>query len=179
MSVSFEPVLSFIAFNCKWNRKFRYIFHFLDNNLLQPFRLVLEGVEEKFVVDLQHHPAAEILFGEPAVNIYHRNLDDVGGSSLNRRVHGVPLGKGADRGIVGVDVRDIPSASEDSLHISVLSRARERILYKTGYRREMREIVVDYLLGFAAGNAQALRESEGGDSLHDAEVRGLCDAALL
>ena len=130
-------------------------------------------------MDLEDHPAFQAGFGKPLIHPDHRELDDVGRRALDGGVHGVALRQGADGGVLRIDVREEAPASEERLHIPVLPGERDAFVDEGTDGGEGGEVAVDQLLGLFPAQVQPLGEAEGGDAVHDAEVRRLGPAALF
>ena len=130
-------------------------------------------------MDLQDHPALQAGLGHPLVHADHRQFDDVGRSALDGRVHGVPFCQRAHSGVLRVDVRQEAPAAEQRLHVPVLTGEADAVVDERPDGREGGEVSVDQVLGFLAAQMQALREAEGRDAVHNAEVRRLGPSTLL
>ena len=115
--MGFKPVVAIVTFDSERNAQFHNVFHFFDDDLFQCLHFLRKGVEHKFIVDLKDHLGLQALLAHLIVDSYHRQFDDVSGSPLDRSVHGIPLGKCPDRGVLGVDLRNIPPAAKKCLHV--------------------------------------------------------------
>ena len=85
---------------------------FALDQLAQVLHLVRRRFEDEFVVDLEQHRALESAAHELVVDADHRQLDEVRGGALQRRVHGGALGEAALVGVAAVHVGDGPHAAE-------------------------------------------------------------------
>src|SRR5690606_8410008 len=86
---------------------------------------------------------------------------------------------GAGGGVGGVDVAQEAAAPAQGFHIAVFARFGDGgfdIRFDTGVELE---VVFDERVRLRAGNAQPLRQPEGGDAVDDAEVDHLGGAAHL
>ena len=143
----FQPVGTGAAFHRERNGERYYVFHDLLHQGLQGGNFFGKGVEYQFVVNLQHHLAAEPLLPEPPVHPDHRQFDDIGRCPLHGGVHRVPFRKGTDGGVVGMDVRQVPAPSEERLHIAVLAGEGDALVNEGTDGGEGGEVAVDELLG--------------------------------
>ena len=127
------------------------MFHLVYHDFFQARNLLRDGIEHQFVVDLQHHPAAQSFLADAAVHRDHRQFDDIGRCPLDGRIHRVPFGKGAGIGIAGIDIGQIPPAAEEGLYVAVFARTGNGRFDIGRDGREILEIIIDDLLGSEAG----------------------------
>ena len=66
----------------------------------------------QFVVYLEYHLRTDIFLLEALVNFDHCYLNYICGTSLDRRIDGIPFGEGADSAVLRCYVRQISPASE-------------------------------------------------------------------
>ena len=78
-----------------------------------------------------------------------------------------------------VQFRQIPPPVEKCFGVAELLRVPDGFLLVIAHAAEAREIGVHILLRLAVADADVLREREGGNAVHDAEVHGLRSPALL
>ena len=88
--------------------------------------LLVGGLEDQLVVDLEEHPRLEPSLAEPAVDREHGPLDQVGGRALDHGVDRRPLGQVADPAGRVLDPVDRPAAAEDRLDPAGRLRRFER-----------------------------------------------------
>ncbi len=91
--------------------------HLGFDKLLHLFGFSGDDVEEEFVVDLEGHEGTEFTAGDFGVDAEHGDLDEVGGSALQRRVDGSTFGEAALVGIAGLDVGDGADAAEGGANL--------------------------------------------------------------
>ena len=114
-----------------------------------------------------------------AINADHGQLDQVGGGALQRRIDGGALGKPAHIGVLAQDVGNGTNAAEQRRHLLIAAGSFECLVNEAAHALVAFEIGVDVCLGFLGVNPQSLREPEGRESVHDAEVHHLGAAAML
>src|SRR5487761_1103125 len=68
--------------------------------------LRLGHLEQQLIVDLQQHPALYVVGLDLALQAHHRDLDDVCGQRLHRKVDGHPLGRAAQLKVRRAQVGD-------------------------------------------------------------------------
>ena len=107
-----QPVCARAAVGHEGDAHGEGFFHFLDHDGAYLFQLVGVDGKVEFVVHLQYHFRAYLLFAEAAVDAHHGHFDNVSRSALNRCVHGVSFGVTAHYGIFRHDVRQIAATPE-------------------------------------------------------------------
>jgi len=108
--VSLEPVLAVGDFNFKGNVEFDGALHATHEQPLHFIEFTHGGIHNQFVMDLHDQTALHPAHFSRHVN--HGQLDDVGSRSLDGRVDGIALCKGANNGIVAVDVGEGPASAQ-------------------------------------------------------------------
>lgn len=93
--------------------------------------------------------------------------------SLDGGVDGGAFRRGFDGLVGGIDFRDNPSAPQERFRISLLFRLARQVFHEGLDARELEEVIFNQGGGLAAGAAQPLGESEGGNAVDDAEVHRL------
>src|SRR5437660_9386951 len=63
--------------------------------------LTLGHLEEKLVVHLEQHPTFDVIGLDLTLQLHHRDLDDVRGQGLHRKVDGHPFGRAAQLKVGG------------------------------------------------------------------------------
>ena len=109
---------------------------------------------------------------------HHRQLDDVGGGSLDHRVDGQPLAQRAPLALLGAQLGDRPAAAHQGGHEPVALGARDRLVDEPLHRREALEVALDVDRRLLAGDLEAIGEPEGGEAVGDPEVDHLRLRAL-
>src|SRR5579863_983042 len=146
------------------------IFHVLADERAHDVNFFFGNFEDQFVVDLQGHARFEFALAERDVNANHGDLDEIGGGALQGGVDGGALGESAKVGVFAVDVRNGANPTKESLDFSFAADLFESRVNKFAHARIFFKIGVDELLAFGGSNAEALRESESGEAIDDAEV---------
>ena len=90
-------------------------FHFFLNHFFQLGAFLGGSLKEQLVMHLQDHFGFELFFPEPPVDIDHRQLDEIGGGALQRRIERRALGKVAKLHLRRIDFRNRANSSEQSL----------------------------------------------------------------
>ena len=130
-------------------------------------------------MDLEHHPGAESAFLQARRHANHGKLYYIGRCPLDGGVDGIAFGQGPHRGVVRMDVREVPASAEESLNIAVLPGKGHGRINETADGRERGEIVVNEAFGSATGKPQPLGQAEGRNPVHDAEVGGFGLSSFL
>ena len=120
----------------------------------------MNGIEQQFIMDLQHHAALQPGLTHLPVDIDHGHFYDVGGGSLDRGIDRGPFRKRPHGGIAGADVGEVAAASEQRFDIAVFACRSYGIVNERADCGERGEIVVDKFLRFRPGNSKPLRQSE-------------------
>src|SRR5437016_1264034 len=82
--------------------------------------LARRDFEDELVVHLKQHHTIGVRIPKRAVDMDHRDLDQVRRGSLNRRVGGCPFTEGADAEVSLAQLGDISPAAEKCLDVPVL-----------------------------------------------------------
>src|SRR3954471_18280443 len=114
---------------------------------------------------LKKHTRLELPFADFPMNASHGDFDHVSGGALDGSVDCIALSGSADSCIRRTNITEIAAATGDRLNISALASEFDRIRHVAPDQRELREIMVNDLHGFAARNAQALRQPESRHSI--------------
>src|SRR6266481_4028619 len=109
-------------------------------------------------MDLEQHTRLQLAGAQIFVNADHRHLDQVGGSSLQRRVDRRAFGKAAHVGVLAIDVRDRPHPAKERAYPLLTPRLFERAINEPAYAQVLFEVSVNELFGFALLDAELLRE---------------------
>ena len=128
---------------------------------------------------LQHHLALEPFLGKAVVYVYHCNLYDVCGTSLQWGVYGIPLAEVPYNCVAGVDVGKKPLAAVYGLHIAVFLGHCNHVVHVLLYLGVTCKILLNEGFGVGSGHSQPLRKAECGDSVNDSKIGCLGPAALL
>ena len=127
-------------------------------------------------MDGQDHPGAGRQGG---VHVDHRALQDVGRAALDRHVHRDALGRAPELAVAAGDLRHAPAAVEHRGHDAGLARRVERPVEVRADGREPFEVRVDERLRRFLGDADVLRQREGGLAVEQGVVDDLRPPAQL
>ena len=100
--------------------------HLAPDQGLELLALPRRDLEHELVVHLEQHPRGQPLSAQRAVDAQHRDLDDVGGGTLDRRVERHPLGHLATLPVVGGEVGQVAPATHDRLGVARCAWPRRR-----------------------------------------------------
>ena len=142
-------------------------------------QLAVRHFQHEFVVNLHHQAGFQAGGVEPVLHGDHRQLDQVGGGALHRRVDRRALGALAAHRLAGADLRQPQAAAEDGLDVAVLAGGFARFFHVAGDAGIAGEVAVDVGLRRAALELELAREAEGAHAVDQAEVDDLGDAALV
>ncbi len=137
-----------------------HILHAVGDQPPHGVHFILGYFEDQFVVHLEQHSGAQLALAQLGVNANHGNLDEVGGSSLQRRVHRGALGKAAQVAVLAVDVGDGTHAPKQRCHFLIAARLVQGCVDEAAHPAVLLEIGIDEALGFLGVNAELLRQSE-------------------
>ena len=121
-------------------------------------------------MDLQHHLGTESGRLECGINLNHRDLNEVGGGTLDRRIDRVTLSGLTDRRVARIDVAERAAASEDRLGIALLTGLSYRGLHEVLNLRIKSEVRLDQISSLLTGTVEPLGESERRDTVDNTEV---------
>src|SRR5574338_882946 len=79
-----DPVRTLPHVDHEWHREFRRVLHLVADEFPNIFQLGSRYLEHQFVVNLQQHPRLEPTLRQGALDIDHRDLDQVRRRSLDR-----------------------------------------------------------------------------------------------
>ena len=153
--------------------------HRLAQDGLHHIELALDDFEHELIVDLQQDAALDARLLEPMIGGDHRELDDIGGRALYRRVHGHALGEHALVKIAALDGGQLAAAAEHRRDVARLTCFGDDLVHEGAHAGVALEVAADVVAGFLARDVQVAREAEVADAVDDAEVDGLRMAAQL
>src|SRR3954471_15974552 len=130
-------------------------------------------------MNLQRHSGCKAALAEVRVNANHGNLDQIGCRSLEGRIDGGALRKAALVRVLAVDVGNRADSSEERSYLHVAARFFERLIQEPSDACVFFEVVADKLLCLAGRDAELLRESEGRQTVDNAEVHDLGLAPMI
>ena len=109
-------------------------------------------------MDLQDHGGLRLNFVQLLLQFEHSQFDDIGGASLDRRIHRGSFRKTAQVEVPTQDIGQVAAAVQDRRYISFPGFRYYPVIYSL--TRNTFKIVVDVFLGFTAGNTQVLAQSK-------------------
>src|SRR6267378_74141 len=136
------PVGPEADFHYDGHSQFVNAFHLFLNESLQLAALLPRCFEQQLVVDLQNHFCLEFLLGQAGVNVDHRELDEISGGALQRRIERRAFRKIAQLHLRRVDFRNRADSSKQSLRHAGLAGLRKnivKVLLDSSIAREIRE----------------------------------------
>src|SRR5262249_2104935 len=135
--------------------------------------------EDELVVDLKDHPRAELtltqLFGNPD----HRQFDNVGCGSLNRRIDCGSFSHTAAHAVARIDFGMLPDSAKERTRDAGIARFAQAVFDIALHSLVLLEVFCDEICGFFRTDTQLLGESERRLAIDDSEVDCFCAAALL
>ena len=117
-------------------------------------------------MDLQDHPCPQVLLIHPPREVDHRDLDEVRGAALNRRVHRGPLRELAHTGVLTVDLRKIPATASQGRDEAVLPGLSDGLLHVSRHAGIRGEIAVYELLCLEGRDAQLPGQPVSAHAVH-------------
>src|SRR5579872_5345823 len=137
------------------------------------------ALEKKLVVDLQNHARAKFFRDQAAVDFDHGEFDEIGGGSLERRVHRGAFGEIAQVGLRRIDFGNRADAAEHGARDAGLARFGD-LAFEIFFDAAVAvEVSGDEFRGFFLVDLQILREAKGGEAVDDAEINYFGGAAML
>src|SRR6202165_585845 len=95
--------------------------HLVLHELLHLIELARNYLEDQLIMDLKQHFALQMPGLQRIIDPDHRDLDQIGSGSLNRRIGSNSFTKCTNVEIPFAQLRDISPPPEYRLHISVLA----------------------------------------------------------
>ena len=123
-------------------------------------------------MDLYQNPAPEAALFQFILHGIHSQLDDVGGASLNGRIHGRPFGKGTAGEILAVDFRQCPDASEHGMSHAAFSGFSDQFFHISMDTAVPGKIGFNILFCLLAGDGNIAGQAKVTDSIDDPEIDG-------
>ena len=106
-----------------------YIFHFFFQDALNLIALCLGRLDNQLIVDLQKQAGLQLFLAQALPDMDHRQLDDVGGRALDRRVAGHPLPAGAHLKVGAGKLRQGAAAAKQRFHVAFLLGVGNAVLH--------------------------------------------------
>ena len=117
--------------------------------------------ENHFVVHLEDEPAGETGGVESGVQTHQRDLEDVGGQTLDAHVHGLAFARLADPVVVRRQLRDLAPAPEQRFGVAALARLGHGALHVLLHIGEGDEVRGEDLGRLLYRDVEALGQSVG------------------
>src|SRR3954470_1297482 len=147
--------------------------HLVAHELLD-LRLLARGdLQDELVVHLKQQPGPQALLTQAALNAEHGDLDDVGGTALDRRVESHPLRHLAPLAVVAGEVRQVATAAEDRLGVPVHAGLVDDTREVVAHPAETVEVGVHLLACLVGGDAELLRKAVRRQAIGQAVGHGL------
>ena len=93
--------------------------HLLSNEGFDSLLFTGCDLEEEFVVDLHEEARGQVGLEQGGGDIHHGDLDNIGGTALDRRVEGGAFGHLSALAVGGAQVGQVASATEHGLRVAV------------------------------------------------------------
>ena len=167
------PIRTRAAVDHNWHFQFDHRLHLMLHQLLYLLNLLPRNIEEELVVHLQRHSRLKLFFPETAVDADHGNLDQVRRGTLQRSIHRCSFRKAAQIRIAALHIGDRANPAEERVDPLFSARLFKQPIDVAAHSAVACEVCFDVEPGYVLLNAQLLRQSKGGDSVHDAEIDGL------
>ncbi len=135
--------------------------HLLAHQLLHLGPLIVGDLDDQLVMHLQQHPRPHVVVPQRTVHAQHRDLDDVGGAALDRRVERHSLGHLPPLPVVAGQIGQITAPPQDRRGVAVLARLVDDLPQVVADPAEPGEIGVHLRLGVLGGDPQLLRQPVG------------------
>ena len=130
--------------------------HLLFQKLTHLFQFLLCRLNQQLIVHLQDESGSQAARPQLLVYANHRNFDDIGRRSLDRRIHRHPFPKGTLHKIRGFQFRHRAASAKHCRHISVFFRILHRAVQKFLDSRIGLKVLRNVLLRLFPCDAQVL-----------------------
>ncbi len=130
-------------------------------------------------MNLQDQAGIELSLLKGGIDIYHGDLDQIGGCALNRGVGRSPLAELPDIDIGGLQFRDITPSPQHRLDKTILIRFFNRIVEPGSDLTVTLVISSNIFMRLRHRNTQVPRQPKIADPVYNAEIDRLGDASLL
>src|SRR3954447_2659010 len=174
----FRPVRAEADLDLERDAQLGRVLHDLDHERLHLCALGERNLEHELVVHGQHHPAFELRLLERAVEVDHRELEDVGRGSLHGRVLRHALPDLADAEVVGRQLWELTAPAEERGGEPARLRFANRLGHVARDVGERGEVRIEDLAGLVGGDVEPLRKAVGLHAVREAVVDDLGEPAL-
>ena len=155
-------------------------FHLLADDVGHRRGISVGHLEDQFVMDLKQEAHGEVSGHDPAVEVHHRQLDQVGSASLDHRVDRQSFPKAPGIPVGAMDLRDIAPATKDRGHIPMVGRLPDARLQEAIDAGKASLVIGDQGKGAVVVQVtDPARQSPRRDAVDDPEIDGLGLVALV
>src|SRR3984957_3319514 len=161
------------------DRKLRNMLHLSPDQLLKLLGFLWNHIEEQLVVNLKRHPRLQPAVTNKLIDLQHRQLDQIGSSSLQRSVDCSALGKTAHVRIARLNIRNRANTAEVCSDGLVAAHCRERLLDEPLNAFVTFEVGLDVLPCRLLVDIQLRSKPKRADAVNDPEVDCLRAPARL
>src|SRR5258708_7518771 len=147
--------------------------HLSFDKFLKLLRLLWNDVKEKLVVNLKRHLRLELAIADELIDLQHRQLDKVRGSSLQRSVDGSALREAAHVRIARLDIWNRTNPAKVGLHGLVTTHSLERLLDEPLNALVAIEVGLDILLRSLLIDVELRGQPKRTDAIDNPEVDSL------
>ena len=126
----------------------------------QDGQLLLIGLEDELVMDLQQHLRAQAALADGGVHADHGDLHAVGGRALDRHVDRHPLAGGTQRPVARGQLRQVAAPAEQRGHEALVAGQDPDLDRVAADARVGGEVVGDEALRLLARDLEPIRQPE-------------------
>ena len=128
---------------------------------------------------LEDNAGTQSFAAQALIDADHRNLDNVGCSSLNRGIHRHTLTERTLHKIAGFQLRNRSHTPIHSLDLAVFPARFYQTIEETFDIRVSFKVTLNVLGRFLAGNTEIFAQPKRADTIYDTEIDCFCIAAKL
>src|SRR6185503_2890348 len=161
LSLGIDPILSHTDSYDQWDAQIGDPLHlaFYKSSGIRPF--TFRYLEYQLVVHLEQHLRPHPRLLEGGMDADHRDFDEVGGRSLQRRVGRRALAEGADIEVPVAELRDVPPPTEQRLDEPAVARFLDRAIEPRAHAGKALEVALDERLRLLERDPQLARQRHG------------------
>jgi len=149
------------------------IFHLFANKGSYGIHFRFGDFKNQFVVDLQKHAGFQVACSQFAVDADRGQLDQIGGRSLQGRIHGRALGETAHVEVLAVDVGNRTDPSEERLHVPIPARFFHGAIEISAHALVFVEVGFNELFGLALLDLKSLLQAKSRKPINNSEIDDL------